>query len=193
MISGAFFIIIQFGYHPWVPNIWVPNPHGYPRVIPQKTQNFELYGYPTRKYPWNSDTNPTQPIPKIWFGSGYYPWVPEFWVPNPQALKGEGDWVKSRLSFKNFSTLKLLFSSKLSHVTHSQHKNSKHMVSGDLKPPLGMTFQFCSWIQSGKLQLSISLRTFVKDIALNPLSKFSSLLIPLQSLPKPYATVHISR
>ena len=25
----------------------------------------------------------TQPIPKIWFGSGYYPWVPEFWVPNP--------------------------------------------------------------------------------------------------------------
>ena len=25
----------------------------------------------------------TQPIPEIWFGSGYYPWVPEFWVPNP--------------------------------------------------------------------------------------------------------------
>jgi hypothetical protein len=85
---------------------------------------------------------------------------------------------------------KMLFSSKLSHVTHSQHKNSKHMVSGDLKPPLGMTFQFFSWIQSGKLQLSISLRTFVKDIALNPLSKFSSLLIPLQSLPKPCATVY---
>ena len=84
----------------------------------------------------------------------------------------------------------LLFSSELSHVTKSQNKNSKHMVSGDLKPPLGMTFQFFSWIQSGKLQLSISLRTFVKDIALNPLSKFSSLLIPLQSLPKPCATVY---
>ena len=83
MIIGALFIIIQFGYYPWVPEFWVPNPHGYPRVIPKKTQNFELYGYPTRKYPWNSDTNPTQPIPKIWFGSGYYPWVPEFWVPNP--------------------------------------------------------------------------------------------------------------
>ena len=80
---GALFIIILFGYYPWVPKFWVPNPHGYPRVIPKKTQNFELYGYPTRKYPWNSDTNPTQPIPKIWFGSGYYPWVPEFWVPNP--------------------------------------------------------------------------------------------------------------
>ena len=25
----------------------------------------------------------TQPIPKIWFGYGYYTWVPEFWVPNP--------------------------------------------------------------------------------------------------------------
>ena len=80
---GALFIIILFGYYPWVPKFWVPNPHGYPWVIPKKTQNFELYGYPTRKYPWNSDTNPTQPIPKIWFGSGYYPWVPEFWVPNP--------------------------------------------------------------------------------------------------------------
>ena len=81
---GALFIIIQFGYYPWVPKFWVPNPHGYPRVIPKKTQNFDLYGYPTRKYPWNSDTNPTQPIPKIWFGSGYYPWVPELWVPNPR-------------------------------------------------------------------------------------------------------------
>ena len=81
--TGALFIIIQFGYYPRVPKFWVPNPHGYPRVIPKKTQNFELYGYPTRKYPWNSDTNPTQPIPKIWFGSGYYPWVPRFWVPNP--------------------------------------------------------------------------------------------------------------
>ena len=80
---GALFIIILFGYYPWVPKFWVPNPHGYPWVIPKKTQNFELYGYPTRKYPWISDTNPTQPIPKIWFGSGYYPWVPEFWVPNP--------------------------------------------------------------------------------------------------------------
>ena len=86
MIIGALFIIIQFGYYPWVPKFWVPNPHGYPRVIPKKTQNFELYGYPTRKYPWNSDTNPTQPIPKIWFGSGYYPWVPEFWVPNPHPI-----------------------------------------------------------------------------------------------------------
>ena len=83
MIIGALFTIIQFEYYPWVPEFWVPNPHGYPRVIPKKTQNFELYGYPTRKYPWNSDTNPTQPIPKIWFGSGYYPWVPKFWVPNP--------------------------------------------------------------------------------------------------------------
>ena len=81
---GALFIIILFGYYPWVPKFWVPNPHGYPWVIPKKTQNFELYGYPTRKYPWNSDTNPTQPIPKIWFGSGYYPWVPELWVPNPR-------------------------------------------------------------------------------------------------------------
>ena len=58
---GALFIIILFGYYPWVPKFWVPNPHGYPWVIPKKTQNFELYGYPTRKYPWNSDTNPTQP------------------------------------------------------------------------------------------------------------------------------------
>ena len=80
---GTLFIIILFGYYPWVPKFWVPNPHGYPWVIPKKPQNFELYGYPTRKYPWISDTNPTQPIPKIWFGSGYYPWVPEFWVPNP--------------------------------------------------------------------------------------------------------------
>ena len=84
MIIGALFIIIQFGYYPWVPEFWVPNPHGYPRVIPKNPQNFELYGYPTRKYPWNSDTNPTQPIPKFWFGFGYYPWVPEFWVPNPR-------------------------------------------------------------------------------------------------------------
>ena len=30
----------------------------------------------------------TQPIPKIWFGSGYYPWVPEFWVPNPRPSLG---------------------------------------------------------------------------------------------------------
>jgi hypothetical protein len=44
---------------------WVPNKLGYPRVIPEKTQKFELYGYPTQKYPWNSDTNPTQPIPKF--------------------------------------------------------------------------------------------------------------------------------
>ena len=86
MNIGTFFIIIMFGYYPWVPKFWVPNPHGYPRVIPKKTQNFELYGYSTRKYPWNSDTNPTQPIPKIWFGSGYYPWVPKFWVPNPHHI-----------------------------------------------------------------------------------------------------------
>jgi hypothetical protein len=25
----------------------------------------------------------TQPIPE--FGFGYYPWVPEFWVPNPRS------------------------------------------------------------------------------------------------------------
>ena len=31
----------------------------------------------------------TQPIPKIWFGFGYYPWVPEFWVPNPRSTLGE--------------------------------------------------------------------------------------------------------
>ena len=83
LTKWALFTIINFGYNPWVPKFWVPNPHGYPRVTPKKTQNFELYGYPTRKYPWISDTNPTQPIPKIWFGFGYYPWVPEFWVPNP--------------------------------------------------------------------------------------------------------------
>ena len=83
MISGALFIIIQFRYYPWVPKIWVPNPHGYPRVIPKKNQIFELYGYPTQKYPLNSDTNPTKPIPKFWFG--YYPWVSEFWVPNPRS------------------------------------------------------------------------------------------------------------
>ena len=85
---GALFIIILFGYYPWVPKFWVPTLNGYPRVIPKKIQNFELHGYPTRKYPWNSDTNPTQPIPKIWFGSGYYPWVPEFWVPNPHPSVG---------------------------------------------------------------------------------------------------------
>jgi hypothetical protein len=34
-----------------VPEFWVPNAYEYPRVIPKKTQNFELYGYPTRKYP----------------------------------------------------------------------------------------------------------------------------------------------
>jgi hypothetical protein len=44
---------------------WVPNTLGYPRVIPKKNQKFELYEYPTQKYPWNSDTNPTQPIPKF--------------------------------------------------------------------------------------------------------------------------------
>ena len=55
------------------------------RILPTAliTKTTSLFGYPTQKYPWNSDTNPTQPIPKIWFGSGYYPWVPEFWVPNP--------------------------------------------------------------------------------------------------------------
>ena len=84
MIIGALFIIIQFGCYPWVPEFWVPNPHGYPRVIPKKTQNFELYGYPTRKYPWNLDTNPTQPIPEFWFGFGYYTWVPKCWIPNPR-------------------------------------------------------------------------------------------------------------
>ena len=83
LIIGALFNIIHFRYYPWVPKFWVPNPNGYPRVIPKKTQNFELYGYSTRKYPWNSDTNPTQPIPKIWFGFGHYPWVPKFRVPNP--------------------------------------------------------------------------------------------------------------
>ena len=41
---GALFIIILFGYYPWVTKFWVPNPHGYPWVIPKKTQNFELYG-----------------------------------------------------------------------------------------------------------------------------------------------------
>ena len=56
------------------------------RVIPKKPQKFELYRYPTRKYPWNSDTNRTQPIPKFCFGFGYYPWVPEFWVPNPHSI-----------------------------------------------------------------------------------------------------------
>ena len=106
LTKWALFTIINFGYNPWVPKFWVPNPHGYPRVIPKKTQNFELYGYPTRKYPWNSDTNPTQPIPKIWFGSGYYPWVPEFWVPNPRhswqwlCLDLDKDWCLRKVELK---------------------------------------------------------------------------------------------
>ena len=67
--------MIQFGYYPRILKFWVPNTLGYPRVIPKKTQNLELYGYPARKDPWYSDTNPTQSIPEFWFGFGYYPWV----------------------------------------------------------------------------------------------------------------------
>ena len=85
--------MIQFGYYPWILKFRVPNTLGYPRVIPKKTQNLELYGYPTRKYPWNSDTNPNQPIPEFCFGFGYYPWVPKFWVPNPRSSRNVGNVV----------------------------------------------------------------------------------------------------
>jgi hypothetical protein len=63
--------MIYFGYYPWVPEFWVANPHGYPRVIPPKKLNFELYGYPTRKYPWNSDTNPGSGITLGYPNFGY--------------------------------------------------------------------------------------------------------------------------
>ena len=43
----------------------------YPRVwYPKLPKITSLFGYPTRKYPWNSETNPTQPIPVDFFGSG---------------------------------------------------------------------------------------------------------------------------
>ena len=82
---GALFIIILFGYYPCVCKFWVPNPHGYSRVISKKNQNFELYGYPTRKYPWNSDTN--QPNPYLKFGPGITLGYPNFGYPIP-TLQG---------------------------------------------------------------------------------------------------------
>ena len=43
------------------------------------TQPENTHGIQTPTQP-----NPTQPIPELWFGFGYYPWVPEFWVLNPR-------------------------------------------------------------------------------------------------------------
>ena len=64
------FIVIHFGYYPWVPKFWVPNPHGYPRVIPKKPKNFELYGYPTQKIPMEFRYKPnpthTQNLFQVW-------------------------------------------------------------------------------------------------------------------------------
>ena len=51
---------------------------------------------------WNSDINPTQPIPKFWFGSGYYPRVPEFWVPNPRHNTNRGVYQNSNLQLFHF-------------------------------------------------------------------------------------------
>ena len=43
----------------------------YPRVwYPKLPKITSLFGYPTRKYPWNLETNPTQPIPVDFFGLG---------------------------------------------------------------------------------------------------------------------------
>ena len=43
LIIGVLVIIMQFEYYTWVPKFWVPNPHGYPRVIPKKTQKGLLH------------------------------------------------------------------------------------------------------------------------------------------------------
>ena len=80
------------------PEFWVPNPHR----------------YPTRKYPWNSDTNPIQPIPKFWFGFGYYPWVPEFWVSNPRSS------VYPYLLIENIKNYLLLLGTKYSSRLNSE-------------------------------------------------------------------------
>ena len=41
----------------------------YPRVwYPKLPKITSPFGYPTRKYPYNSETNPTQPIPVDFFG-----------------------------------------------------------------------------------------------------------------------------
>ena len=37
-------------------------------LIPKTPKITSLFGYPTQKYPWNSETNPTQPIPVDFFG-----------------------------------------------------------------------------------------------------------------------------
>ena len=66
MIIGALFIIIQFGYYPWAPEFWVPNPHGHPRLIPPKSKVLNFMG--------------TQPNPYQNFdsGSGITLWYPNF-------------------------------------------------------------------------------------------------------------------
>jgi hypothetical protein len=58
---GALFIIILFGYYPWVPKFWVPNSHGYPWVIPKKNPKFWTLWVPNPKIPmeFRHKPNPT--------------------------------------------------------------------------------------------------------------------------------------
>ena len=73
---GALFIMIQFGYYPWGPELWVPNPYGYPRVIPKKNQNFE----PNPKIPMKFRQKPN-PYPNFGSGSGITLGYPNFGYP----------------------------------------------------------------------------------------------------------------
>ena len=68
MIIGALFIIIQFGYYPWAPEFWVPNPHGHPKLIPQKFKVFNFMG--TQPKNTHGIQTQTQPNPYQNFDSG---------------------------------------------------------------------------------------------------------------------------
>ena len=56
------FIIIQFGYYPWVPEFWVANPHGYTQGY---NQNKILNFMGTQPENTHGIQTQTQPKPKF--------------------------------------------------------------------------------------------------------------------------------
>ena len=86
MNTGALFIIIQFGYYPWVPKFWVPNPHGYPRVIPKKPKILNFMGtQPENTHGIQTQTQPN-PYPKFGSGPGITLGYPNFGYPIPTIV-----------------------------------------------------------------------------------------------------------
>ena len=145
----------------------------YPRVwYPKLPKITSLFGYPTQKYPWNSETNPTQPIPVDFFGSGRV-------IPTSTRLKflplGT---MGTRLKFlpsgtqgpRKLATIVFILNPKL------YYSRSIVIVIWAMK----LCLHFCSLTNNSK-------KVFIKDQGLNNLISLISQKI--KSLMKPFLPI----